>query len=332
MMDIKTEYVLELDNLVKDYSGKRAVDNVSLKLKRGEILGLLGPNGAGKTTSIRMAMNIIAPDSGSIKILGEHLTEQLKERIGYLPEERGLYRKMKVSETLQFFGELKGMNHDDIKTKSMELLKKFDLDNYYDKKVEELSKGMAQKLQFITTILHSPDLLILDEPFSGLDPVNIELVKDIILEKKREGISIIFSTHLMAYAEKIVDSVVMINQGKKVVDGTLAQVKSAFGSNFVKINFEGDASFVSDLEYVNHVRNYGNEMEVELTDMDHKNKLLKDLVDRVSVSGFIITEPSLNDIFIRKAGKNNTENTENNDTATGISQETNAPDTGNRHK
>lgn len=298
-----SDYVLELNGLVKDFNGKRAVDDFSLKSKRGEILGLLGPNGAGKTTTIRMIMNIIAPDSGTIKILGENFSEKLKERIGYLPEERGLYRKMKVFETLHFFGELKGMKSDEIKAKGQEYLKKFDLENYSDKKVEELSKGMAQKLQFITTIIHSPDLLILDEPFAGLDPMNIELVKDIILEKRREGITVIFSTHLMAYAEKIVDNVVMINQGKKVIDGNLFDVKSEFGTKFVNVNYEGDSTFVASLDYVENVRDYGNEMEIELKDINRKDVLLKDLVSKVSVNSFQVTEPSLNNIFIRKVNE-----------------------------
>ncbi|HLP46559.1 MAG TPA: ATP-binding cassette domain-containing protein [Candidatus Deferrimicrobium sp.] len=293
-------FALELGHLVKDFDHKRAVDGVSLQMKQGEILGLLGPNGSGKTTTMRMIMNIIAPDSGTIKILGENFSERLKEKIGYLPEERGLYRKMKVSEILEFFGALKGMKAAEIKARGKVLLEKFDLQHYYDKKVEELSKGMAQKLQFIITIIHSPDLLILDEPFSGLDPLNIELVKDIILEKKKEGVSIIFSTHLMDYAEKIVDAVVMIDQGKKVLHGSLSDVKAGFGAKFVKVNYEGDSSFVSALDYVKHVRDYGNEMEIELTDINLKDRLLKELVFRVSVNGFQVTEASLNHIFIRK--------------------------------
>jgi ABC-2 type transport system ATP-binding protein len=301
------EYVLELDRLIKDFDGKRAVDDISFRLKRGEILGLLGPNGAGKTTTLRMILNIIMPDSGTIKILGEHFSEPLKERIGFLPEERGLYRKMKVSETLQFFGELKGMHTDAIKSRGMELLEKFDLAGYHDKKVEELSKGMAQKLQFITTIIHSPELLILDEPFSGLDPVNIELVKDIILEKKRDGITIIFSTHLMEYAEKIVDCVVMINNGRKVIDGTLPEVKADFGSKFIKLKYEGDAGFVSGLDYVKSVKDYGKEMEIEPQDINLKDRLLKDLVEKISISSFQVTEPSLNNIFIRKVNEGSNE-------------------------
>ncbi len=301
------DYVLQLDSLVKDFDSKRAVDNISFNLKRGEILGLLGPNGAGKTTTLRMILNIIAPDSGSIKVLGEHFSEQIKNRIGFLPEERGLYRKMKVSETLDFFGRLKGMKPQLIKEKGAKLLKKFDLDKYVDKKVEELSKGMAQKLQFITTIIHSPELLILDEPFSGLDPVNIELVKDVILEKKREGITIIFSTHLMAYAEKIVDSLVMIYNGNKVIDGTLQQVKSEFGAKFINLKYEGDASFVSSLDYIKDVRDDGNEMEIEPLDIRDKDRLLKDLVGRVSINSFGITEPSLQNIFIRKVKESSPE-------------------------
>lgn len=297
------EYVLELDNLVKDFNNKRAVDHFSLKLKRGEIQGLLGPNGAGKTTTIRMILNIIAPDSGSIKILGRSFSEKMKNRFGYLPEERGLYRKLKVSEVLSFFGELKGMKKSQIRTKGLELLKKFELENYIDKKVEELSKGMAQKLQFIITILHSPELLILDEPFSGLDPINIELVKDIILEKKREGITIIFSTHLMEYAEKIVDTVVMIDKGKKVIDGNLQDVKATYGTKFLKVTYDGDSGFVSSLDYVKGVEDYGREMEIELADIAHKNKLLKDLVAKLSLNSFQVTEPSLNNIFIRKVNE-----------------------------
>ncbi len=205
---------------------------------------------------------------------------------------------MKVFETLQFFGELKGMKSPEIKSRGEELLEKFDLSNYADKKVEELSKGMAQKLQFITTIIHTPELLILDEPFSGLDPINIELVKDLILEMKKKGVTIIFSTHLMAYAEKIIDSVVMINNGKKVIDGNLAEVKAKFGTKFVKLNYDGDCSFVSGLDYVNSTKDFGKEMEIELTDLSHKDQLLKDLVGKVSINGFQITEPSLNNIFI----------------------------------
>ncbi len=297
------EYVLVLEDLVKDFDKKRAVDHISLKLKKGEILGMLGPNGAGKTTTMRMIMDIIAPDSGTIEIFGKRFSEKAKNRLGYLPEERGLYRKLKVSETLTFFGELKGMNSKTIQARGLELLKKFNLDQYVDKKVEELSKGMAQKLQFIITIIHSPELLIFDEPFAGLDPINIELVKDIILEKKQEGNTIIFSSHLMEYAEKIVDTVVMINQGKKVLDGTLSQIKKDHGTRFVKVSYEGNSGFLSALKYIKNVKDYGKEMEIELKDIQHKDKLLRKMAENLSVNSYKITEPSLNSIFIHQVNQ-----------------------------
>lgn len=295
--------ILKLENLVKEFDGKRVVNEVSLELKKSEILGLLGPNGAGKTTTIRMIMNIIAPDSGSIEILGEKFHEELKNRIGYLPEERGLYRKLKVSETLKFFGKLKGMKSKSIDKRGDTLLKDFNLFDYKEKKIEELSKGMAQKLQIITTIIHSPEILILDEPFSGLDPVNIELVKDLILKMKREGISIIFSTHLMEYAEKIVDSVVMIENGKKVIDGTLSLIKSEYGKKFIKISYEGDPSFLEKFDYVKDIRDYGREMEIELSDLKFKDKLLKEILGKISLNSLAISEPSLSNIFIRKVNE-----------------------------
>ncbi len=297
-----SETALSLHELVKDFDGKRAVDGISFAVKRGEILGLLGPNGAGKTTTMRMVLDIIAPDSGRVEVLGRPLSQAVKDRIGYLPEERGLYRKLKVMDTLLFFGELKGMKPAAARERGRRLLQQFQLDGYEEKKVEELSKGMAQKLQFITTILHDPELLILDEPFSGLDPLNIELVKDIILARKREGMTIIYSTHLMEYAEKTVDSLVMINQGRKVLDGSLAAVKAEYGQRFVKVQVEGDARFVAGLPYVRSLRDSGRELEVELDDLSpaRREQLLRDLLGRVAVNGFALSEPSLQNIFIRK--------------------------------
>jgi ABC-2 type transport system ATP-binding protein len=294
------EQALSLKDLVKDFDGKRAVDNISFTVDKGEILGLLGPNGAGKTTTIRMIMDIIAPDAGHIEILGKRFSEKLKDRIGYLPEERGLYRKLKVMDTLLFFGELKEMKAAVIRERGHRLLQQFQLEGYEEKKVEELSKGMAQKLQFIITILHDPELLILDEPFSGLDPLNIELVKDIILERKRQGTTIIYSTHLMEYAEKTVDSLVMIDKGRKVLDGSLAAVKAQYGQKFVKVQYEGDARFVAGLPYVRSCRDSGREMEVELNDLSKCEQLLRDLLGKVAVNGFMLSEPSLQNIFIRK--------------------------------
>lgn len=295
-----SENVLEVNGLVKDFDGKRAVNDISFNLRKGEIMGMLGPNGAGKTTTIRMIMNIIAPDSGSIRILGREFSEEMKDRVGYLPEERGLYRKMKIMDTLVYLGELKGLKAAEVRKRGLSLLERFGLGEYQDKKVEELSKGMAQKLQFIATILHEPDLLILDEPFSGLDPLNIELVKDIILEKKSQGIPIIFSTHLMEYAEKTVDTVVMINQGSKVLDGSLQQIKTEHGKKLFRVSCEGDASFVVGLPYVKEVRNQGRELEIELHSLADKEKLLSDLLTRVSLLSFAVADPSLANIFLQK--------------------------------
>jgi ABC-2 type transport system ATP-binding protein len=297
------EQALELKELVKDFDGKRAVDRISFTARKGEILGLLGPNGAGKTTTIRMIMNIIAPDQGTIEILGRPFSEKMKDKIGYLPEERGLYRKMKVMDVLVFLGELKGLRAETVRARGRLLLQQFDLDRYEQKKVEELSKGMAQKLQIIATILHEPELLILDEPFSGLDPLNIELVTRILLEKIKEGVSIILSTHLMEYAEKIVDSVVMIDQGRKVLDGKLAQIKAQYGRKFIRIEYEGDSTFMAGMDYVKSYKDYGREMEIELTDLADKNRLLKELSARVSLNAFQLTEPSLQHIFIRKVNE-----------------------------
>lgn len=294
------EYALELNELVKDFDGKKAVNHISMTMRKGEILGLLGPNGAGKTTTIRMTLNIIAPDSGSVKVLGESFSEKLKNRIGFLPEERGLYRKMKVIDLLQFLGELKGMKKSEIRRRGRELLEQFELGEYENKKLEELSKGMSQKVQFISTILHSPEILILDEPFSGLDPVNIEIVRSMILDMKKQGISIIFSTHLMEYAERIIDSVVMIDKGIKVLDGPLTRIKAQHGKKFVRIEYEGDSGFVSTLPYIKEFRDQGREMEIELADLQMKSQLIRDLNDHLTLHSFQLAEPSLQTIFIRK--------------------------------
>jgi len=297
------EQALALQDLVKDFDGKRAVDGISFTARKGEILGLLGPNGAGKTTTIRMIMNIIAPDQGTIEILGRPFSEKMKDAIGYLPEERGLYRKMKIIDVLVFFGELKGLRSDAIRASGRLLLRQFGLEPYENKKVEELSKGMAQKLQIIATILHQPQLLILDEPFSGLDPLNIELVTGILLEKKKEGVAIILSTHLMEYAEKIVDAVVLISQGRKVLDGKLTDIKAQYGRKFIRIEYEGDCAFMPGLDYVKGYKDYGREMEIELFDLADKNRLLKELSLRLSLNAFQMTEPSLQHIFIRKVNE-----------------------------
>jgi ABC-2 type transport system ATP-binding protein len=292
---------LKLENIRKEYDGKVAVDSLSLTVPKGTIFGIIGPNGAGKTTTIRMVMNITAPDSGSILVEGMPAGKEFRNRVGYLPEERGLYKKMTVEEVIIYMAELKGYPKSKVMPKIDPWLSRMDLLAYRPKKVEELSKGMAQKLQFITTVMHEPDLLILDELFSGLDPVNTELMKDIILELKRSGVTILFSTHVMEQAEKLCDHLCMISRGKKVIDGQLGDVKARFGTNSVQIEMDGDGSFIKDLPGVARVTDYNRYLELSLKDGVEPDSILKSLVGRVKIRRFAVVEPSLYDIFIEMA-------------------------------
>ncbi len=295
--------ILEVAGISKQYGNLTAVDQVSFSVKRGQVYGMLGPNGAGKTTTIRMIMNIILPDSGSIKLFDESLTDALKSKIGYLPEERGLYPKMKVERLLHFLGELNGMSPASARQKTNEWLERFDLSSSRDKKVQELSKGMQQKLQFISTIMHDPELIILDEPFSGLDPVNVNMVKNIMLEMKEKGKAIMLSTHMMETAEKLCDQVLMINKGEKVLDGNLAEIQKTYGKNAVNLSYNGDGTFIKNLPFVKKVDDYGQYIEVELNDGSKPNQLLKEILDKVEVNSMQTQKSSLNEIFISLAGK-----------------------------
>jgi len=292
---------LRLENIRKEYDGKVAVDNLSLDVPKGAIYGIIGPNGAGKTTTIRMIMNIIAPDSGKILLDGKEIDNSFKDRVGYLPEERGLYKKMSVSEIIVYMAELKGQKPAKTRAVMDDWLKRIQLEDYKDRKVEELSKGMAQKLQFITTIIHDPEIIILDEIFSGLDPINIELIKDILLEMKRSGKTIIFSTHVMEQAEKLCDYLCMISKGSKVIDGLLTDVKAGFGMNAVQIEMEGDGAFVEKLDGVLSFTEFNNYVEVRMEKGASTDALLKALTDKVSVKRFEVMEPSLYNIFIDMA-------------------------------
>lgn len=298
---------LKLENIHKEYSSKVAVDNLSMDIPRGVIYGIIGPNGAGKTTTIRMIMNITIPDSGNILIEGKQADKNFKNRVGYLPEERGLYKKITLSEVLIYMAELKGYPAGKTKEKIDYWLKKVDLTDYKNKKVEELSKGMQQKLQFISTILHEPDLIILDEIFSGLDPLNIELIKDIIMEMKREGKTILFSTHVMEQAEKLCDYICMISHGKKIIDGKLTDVKAEFGKNSIQLDIDGDGSFISDLPGVNRVMEFNNYLELYLDKNTDTNTILKEIIDKVTVRRFDFMEPTLYNIFIDMAKVNPSE-------------------------
>ena len=293
--------VLKLENVNKAYGSKKAVDNLNLKVPTGSIYGIIGPNGAGKTTTIRMIMNIIAPDSGTILFNDKPVDALFKNKVGYLPEERGLYKKMSVKEVILYLGQLKTASRSDINNAMDGYLERMNLLDYKNSKVEELSKGMQQKLQFITTLIHDPEILILDELFSGLDPINIELIKDVILEFKQKGRTVLFSTHVMEQAEKLVDNICMISGGQKVLDGPLHEVKGNYGKNTVQLEIEGDGSFLKGLPGVVKVTDFTNYYELTLSDMRQATSLLKAIIEKVRVNRFEIIEPSLYNLFIEKA-------------------------------
>ncbi len=293
--------LLDIDSIHKVYDEKVAVDNLSLSVPRGVIYGIIGPNGAGKTTTIRMIMNITIPDRGEIRFDGKPISDAFKSRVGYLPEERGLYKKMTCEEVLLYLADLKGASKADVAGRIGHWLERMELSDYRDKKVEELSKGMAQKLQFISTILHEPDIVVLDELFSGLDPVNTELLKDVILDLKRNGTTILFSTHVMEQAEKLCEYLCMISKGHKVLDGSLSDVKNRFGTNSIHVQYEGDGAFMKGLAGVEAVREFPTYSELRLADAADGNAVLARIIEQVSVRRFEFKEPSLYDIFIQMA-------------------------------
>ncbi len=296
-------YALEIDNISKRFGNFYAVQNLSLKIPQGTIYGLLGPNGAGKTTTIRMIMNIIIPDEGRIRVLERTMGEDMKQRIGYLPEDRGLYPKMKVGDILEFLGEIKGVPINAMPGKIDYWLDKFELRGWKTKKVDELSKGMQQKIQFIVTIIHDPELIILDEPFAGLDPVNTKLIKDIMLELKDQGKTVIFSTHRMEQVEMICDNICLINKARMVLEGNLAGIKKQYGKNTVVLEYEGDIGFLRTRPEVEKIDDYGRSAEIRLKEKADAQDILAALVGKVRIGKFEIQEPSLNTIFIEKVGR-----------------------------
>ena len=288
---------VEFQSVTKNFGDVRAVDHLTFSIPSGSIYGLLGPNGAGKTTSIRMLMQIILPDSGAIRVFGQDQKNGYLDRIGYLPEERGLYRKMKVKDVIAFFGELHGLKPSDVRTRTTFWLDRFGLLNWSDRKVEELSRGMQQKLQFIITIFHEPDLIILDEPFTGLDPVNAQVVKDTILEERKRGATIIFSTHLMEQVEKLCDRICLINKGKAILEGEIQNIKKKFGKNHLIVSYKGDPGFLSDPS-IQSYNDYGNYVEILLNKNANPQELLKRIVKQAEVYRFELVEPSMHEIFI----------------------------------
>lgn len=293
---------LVIENVSKRFGATQAVDALSLRVPKGQVVGLLGPNGAGKTTTIRMMMNIIRPDAGAISVLGQEAGEAVRARIGYMPEERGLYRKMTVRKTLEYFGSIKGMGRTELSAGIAKWLETMDLAGWANRRVEELSRGMHQKLQFAVTVINEPEVLILDEPSSGLDPVNQEMLKDIIVKMRDEGKTIIFSTHIMHDAEQICDSIALINKGRLVLEGHLADVRARFRSQGVRIEVEGATDFVSALPFVKSVRRNGAGFDVTLATEEDSQELLKALVDRVRVKRFEVKTPTLHEIFLSLVG------------------------------
>lgn len=296
-------YALSLEKVCKSFGDVRAVNDLSAALPVGSIYGFLGPNGAGKTTTIRMIMNIIHQDSGVISIFGKTSIEKVLDKIGYMPEERGLYRKMTVRKVISYIGSLKNMKRNVLSDAVLRWLEEMELTEWADKKVENLSRGMHQKLQFISTVINDPELLILDEPFSGLDPINMDMLKGIILRLKRSGKTVIFSTHMMEQAEKLCDYILLINRGEKIIDGTLDQIRSQYTSNTVSVELEGDTSFVSRLPMVKEMSKSGRRYEVSLMENVDNQEFLHALVGRVRIHAFEVKIPSLHEIFVHLVGQ-----------------------------
>ena len=286
------EKSVEVSHLSKSYNGQSVVNDISFNILKGEVFGLIGPNGAGKTTIIRMLLDIIRPDSGDIRILNDTLSGELKNRIGYLPEERGLYKKLTVMETLLYLGALKNMNS---KERVSIFLDKMGMLPHKDKKISELSKGMQQKIQLIAALIHDPEVIILDEPYSGLDPVNMKLVKDLIIELGNEGKTILISTHMMDQVERMCDRIFMIHKGKGVLYGSVDEIRSRYGKNTVLLEFEGD---LKNIPGVRKINNSGNYAELILEQGADPREVLKILAAMVWVNKFEISMPSLNEIFI----------------------------------
>jgi ABC-2 type transport system ATP-binding protein len=294
---------VEVRDIVKRYGDFTAVDRVSIDVPKGSIYGLLGPNGAGKSTTIRMLLRIMLPDQGSICVLGDDVAKLDLDRIGYLPEERGLYKKMKVGDVLVFFAEIKGVARGDARRRAGQWLERMGLADRAHKPVDELSKGMQQKVQFIATLIHEPELLILDEPFSGLDPVNANVLKDVILEFHRRGHTIVFSTHMMEQVEKLCEHICLINKGRVVLSGTLAAVKKQYGHNGVTVRFNGDGSFLGTLPEVASFQDHGNELFLRLRDGAAPARILDAARGRVEIVRFEVAEPSVHDIFLERVAE-----------------------------
>jgi ABC-2 type transport system ATP-binding protein len=293
------------EHLSKYFGETKAVDDVSFEVEKGRIFGLLGPNGAGKTTTIRIINFIIPEDSGSVTINGMPVSAKTQKLIGYMPEERGLYKKMKVGEQLMYLAQLKGLSASEARKRIRYWLDRFNASDWHSKVVGELSKGMSQKIQFISTIVHDPEICIFDEPFSGLDPINSELLKEIIIELKNKGRTILFSTHRMEQVEQMCDDICLFNNGKVVLTGNLRQIKKDFGKNTILLEFQGDSSFLNTLENVRINNRSTNFAEIRILNGQDHQSILRKAMEHAEIHKFQLVEPSLNEIFISTVGEDN---------------------------
>jgi ABC-2 type transport system ATP-binding protein len=301
------EIALRLDRVTKAFEGYVAVKDLCLEVPKGTVFGLLGPNGAGKTTTLRMVMDILGADSGSIEILGQPASLATRDRIGYMPEERGLYQRMVLEEALLFLAEAKGTRRADAAAELPSWLARFGLAEWAKRKVNELSKGMQQKAQLIGTLLHDPEILILDEPMSGLDPVGADVVRDALSDLRRQGKTVVLSSHQMETVERSCDAIALIDKGEKILDGRVSDVKARYGKNTAVLAYEGDGAFLKDLPGVRKLSDFGRYVEIQMADGTDAQQILRQAVARLRVSRFEIVEPSLHDIFVSQVKGNEEE-------------------------
>ncbi len=299
---MNSQYALRCTGLTKSFHGKAAVDNLDLEVPVGQVFGLLGPNGSGKTTTIRMALGIYARDTGEVETLGSADPLEVRDRLGYLPEDRGLYPKMKVAEQLTFLGAIRGLPQSEAKKRADAWLERLGLGDRAKSDTNELSKGMQQKIQFAASVLHDPELLVLDEPFTGLDPINTRLLKDLIIEQSNKGTTVVLSTHRMDQVEQMCESICLIDQGRAVLAGALSEIKASYGETSVSLEYEGESGSLQGLAGVREVRDSGRTASLLLENTEASQDVLRQLVDRIKVRSFKLAEPTVEDIFLDKVG------------------------------
>ena len=296
------QHALRCTGLTKTFDGKPAVDNLDLEVPTRQVFGLLGPNGSGKTTTIRMSLGIYARDSGKVETLGSDDPLEVRDRLGYLPEDRGLYPKMKVAEQLTFLGSIRGLSQREARSRADAWLDRLGLADRAKSDTNELSKGMQQKIQFAASVLHDPELLVLDEPFTGLDPINTRMLKELILEQRDRGATVVLSTHRMDQVEQMCESICLIHQGRAILAGALSDIKASYGESSVNLEYEGESGKLQGLSGVREVRDSGRTASLLLEKTEGSQDVLRQLVDRVRVRSFELAEPSVEDIFLDKVG------------------------------